>query len=339
MKAFEFCTKQTLRQLTASRAGENKLGQCLETLSGFDALENYSQRFVLLGVAEDIGIRANLGRAGAAGCWDEVLKALCNVQSNTFFEGNDLLIAGCLNPVDLMQEARHLHTNSWEDLERLRKLTGEVDLLLYPIIERIVRAGKTPIIIGGGHNNAYANLVGSSKALGTRLSCLNIDPHADFRALEGRHSGNGFSYAHVEDALHKYFVWGLHEGYNNQTILDTFEKNATLAFHSFEQLLSKDLAEKDSMLKHALAWLDKPIGLELDLDSIEGFPASALNVSGFNLNEVRHYVRTVSALTQPVYFHICEGAPALAEEGKSLVGKRIGYLIVDFIKAHAVWNS
>jgi formiminoglutamase len=341
MQVVEFYHADSLRQLTSIRDGETKLGERLVALSSFDTLKQYAQPFVLLGVSEDIGVRANLGRAGAASCWPEVLKALCNVQCNSFFDGSALLIGGCLKPEALMEEAQKLNQDDPKDLKQLRALTEKVDALLYPLVKKIVEAGKIPIIIGGGHNNAYGNIKGCFKALNHSIGCLNIDPHADFRSLEGRHSGNGFSYAHREGALGKYFVWGLHEGYNNQSILNTFEEHPELSYCSFEQLLLKDFAERDTMLKHALHWLGEHIGLELDLDSIENFPASALNASGFGINEIRHCVRTSAALAQPLYFHICEGAPylALSDAEKALTGKRISYLIVDFIKAHPIWNS
>nr|WP_233167177.1 arginase family protein [Pedobacter sp. ASV2] len=38
--------------------------------------------------------------------------------------------------------------------------------MVFPIIEKIVAAGKVPIVIGGGHNNAYPIIKGSS------LACL-----------------------------------------------------------------------------------------------------------------------------------------------------------------------
>lgn len=62
-------------------------------------------------------------------------------------------------------------------------------------MSEIVSAGVVPIVIGGGHNNSYGMLRGSSKGLNSQVNAINIDPHADFRELEGRHSGNGFSYA------------------------------------------------------------------------------------------------------------------------------------------------
>jgi arginase family enzyme len=37
------------------------------------------------------------------------------------------------------------------------------------------------------------------------VNAINFDAHSDFRILEGRHSGNGFSYAY-EEGFQKYFI-------------------------------------------------------------------------------------------------------------------------------------
>jgi formiminoglutamase len=39
------------------------------------------------------------------------------------------------------------------------------------------------------------------------VNAINFDAHSDFRILEGRHSGNGFSYAYEEGFLKKYFIF------------------------------------------------------------------------------------------------------------------------------------
>ncbi len=342
MEQFKYCTPAQLLARTSVREGETKLGQVLECLVDFKELKNYSQRFVLLGIEEDVGVRANSGKAGAAGCWEETLKALCNVQANAFFPSNELLIAGSLAPWALMEEAKALDQAKDADLAVLRQLTGKIDELLIPLVQSIVHSGKVPIFIGGGHNNAYGNIKGSTLALNQPISCLNIDPHADFRKTEGRHSGNGFRYAFQEGILERYAVWGLHESYNNQEMLELFHEEPELHYQTFEDLLHKDFVETDRLYKDTLQWLGHDAcGLELDLDSIEGFPVSALNGSGFSINEVRHYVRTMAALKMPVYFHICEGAPehASTSSERLLSGKRIASLLTDFVKAYGQWNS
>ena len=53
------------------------------------------------------------------------------------------------------------------------------------MIKAIFDANLEPIIIGGGHNNCYPII----KALypnSTPCCAINFDPHADFRAAEGR---------------------------------------------------------------------------------------------------------------------------------------------------------
>lgn len=333
--SFTFYTPKQLKAFTNLRKGEIKVGEKLTCLKHFNELEKHPQQFVLLGITEDVGVRANLGRPGAKDAWPVVLTALCNIQVNDFFSAENILLAGCLNPTVQQKKAALLNPSKPKDLQKLRSLTEEVDHLLSPIIQQIVECGKIPIVIGGGHNNAYGNIVGASKALQTSLACLNIDPHADFRPLEGRHSGNGFAYAYAEKALEQYYVWGLHESYNNQYILDQFKNKTELKFKSFDDLITSTFEEKDIAFKHALNWLNTPMGLELDMDCVQGFPASAQNASGFSLNELRHFTRTAAALAHPVYLHICEAAPALAshENEKANIGKSIAYLIVDFIKA------
>ena len=93
------------------------------------------------------------------------------------------------------------------------------------VVERIRSGGAIPIVIGGGHNNSYGCLKGdSSSARKCNVNCLNIDAHSDLRALEGRHSGNGFSYAKEEGALGAYFMWGLQENYTPEYIWQYMER-------------------------------------------------------------------------------------------------------------------
>ena len=323
--------------LTATRKGETKAGEKITLLSSLEELGNISSPFVLIGLKEDIGIRANLGQAGAANAWDYALPSLLNVQENRFFSGSNLCIAGSLDFSDLMQEAANLKPTNDKELERLRELTAEMDEIVSAVVEKVVSSGKTPILIGGGHNNAFGNIKGTSQALSRPLNILNIDPHTDYRAEEGRHSGNGFRYARSGKFMERYAVFGLHEGYNSENVLKEFDHNPELNYLTYESLLTQTFEEKDRHFKNVLQWLGTgPAGLELDLDALSYFPVSALNPSGFTLTEVRHYIRTASALKQPAYFHICEGSPGRAhsENERQLLGKSIAYLITDFIKSY-----
>ncbi len=334
-------SQEERNNLVSKREGETKLGERVSTaldVTSDEANFQFSEKtqFVLFGIKEDIGIRGNLGKAGAIECWEFALKAFLNVQSNQFLDGEEVAVLGHLEFPELLKEAENLDSSKKEDLQHLREMTAEIDDSVSEIVEKITAAGKIPIIIGGGHNNAFGNIKGVSRALKSAISVLNIDPHTDFRAMEGRHSGNGFRYARDCGFLEKYAVFGLSESYNSENILNEFQKDKNLTFSSFESLLPQNFEEKDRTFKNILNWFGaERIGLELDLDSVTNFPVSALNPSGFSLNEIRHFIRTAAALRKPHYFHICEGSPgrAASEKEKELLGKNIAFLITDFIKS------
>lgn len=330
-------TEEQLQANTATRAGETKLGETVQLVSSLDNLSQNSARFVVFGIKEDIGIRANLGIGGATNCWDIAIKALLNVQSNAFLNGSEIAILGHLGFEDLLAAAKDLNASNADDLKKLRELTARIDSHVSDTVEAIVKAGKVPIVIGGGHNNSYGNISGTSKALDKAINVLNIDPHTDFRDMEGRHSGNGFSYARHEGYLNKYAVYGLHEGYNGKSIIEQFQQDARLTFRTFEGLLSKTDSERNHIFMDILNWCGHDaLGLELDLDAITKFPVSALNPSGFTLNEVRTMVRATAGLRAPAYFHICEGSPgrASSQQEKDMLAKSIAYLVTDFVKGY-----
>ncbi len=329
-------TREQLAAIIATRKGETKLGERAQLISNLKELKNSPARFVLLGIKEDIGIRANLGKGGATNCWDWAIKAIVNVQSNSFLDGSEILVLGALEFESLLKQAEKLDPSKPEDLAKLRELTAVVDKHVVEIIQIIVVAGKIPIIIGGGHNNSYGNITGTAKALGEKLNVLNIDPHTDYRALEGRHSGNGFSYAREGGHFDKYAVYGLHEGYNSKSIIEAFQKDPNLTFQTFEGLLNLRENEKYQHFMNILNWLEaSPIGLELDLDSITHFPVSALNPSGFSLTEVRSMIRATAGLKDVRYFHVCEGSPGRAANDmeREMLGKSVAYLVTDFVKS------
>lgn len=322
--------------LVNKRSGETKVGEELNFIESLDAIANQSSKFVIFGIKEDIGIRANLGIGGASNTWDYALKAILNIQSNKFLNGDEFIILGSLEFPELLDKCKNLDSNIPHDLEILRECTSLIDAEVESTVLKIKDLGKIPILIGGGHNNAYGAIKGCSLSVKEAIPVLNIDPHADFRALEGRHSGNGFSYARNDGFLAKYAVFGLHEGYNSSTIINEFVGDPNLWYQSFEGLLWRESKELDMLFKNALNWLGyKGMGLELDLDSITNFPVSALNPSGFDLNTTRHFIRTASSLKACHYFHICEGSPGRAanQQQIDLLAKSIAYLISDFIKS------
>jgi formiminoglutamase len=192
----------------------------------------------------------------------------------------------------------------------------------------IKRYGMIPIVIGGGHNNAYPLIKASAKFYEQAIGVINCDPHADCRPLEGRHSGNSFSYALEEGHLAAYSVLGLHRNYNSQYTVDYLRNNDTVRFRFWEDITDW-LQELDTAFAD-ITTKGLPLGLELDMDSIAMMPSSAVSPVGLSLSQARAYIRKMAAHQQIAYLHLPEAAPQ-SEFEKVIVGKALSYLVTDFL--------
>jgi len=310
-------SKESILSYVFQREGEVKLG---EKVKVYDDLADFSGKYVVLGVKEDVGPRANLGLSGADQGYVCFLKRFLNMQSNSFLSGEEVLILG---EVTVNVELK--------ELAELRKGVEELDEFLVSLLIPIYEKGLIPVLIGGGHNNAYPLIKACSYDRGVAIDVLNCDPHADFRALEGRHSGNSFSYAMKEGYLANYAVLGLHQQYNSQSMLDRLtEKECYVTF--FEEYLSGQrdfLTDIDDVL-HQVE--DTVLGVELDMDAIVNMPSSAFTPSGITLEEARKYVIKCAKSKKVAYLHLPEAAPKNERE-EAVVGKALAYLVSDFIKS------
>lgn len=333
---FSLFTDKHLSDLLTLRAGETRLGQCVHVPVTGTAVEEAIQlsnaKFVLLGIPEDIGVRANMGIGGAASAWPLALRSLLHIQSTPAFSGAELLILGHFDFSEWMVESRQADTDA------LRKLTARIDEEVAPVISTIVAAGKIPIVIGGGHNNAYPLLKGVSDALGHPVHCINLDAHSDYRRMEGRHSGNGFRYAREHGYLDRYAIVGLHESYNAADIVATISKETYLHASFFEDIFIRHKFSFAEALSGAAAHLKGGIsGVELDMDAIEGVLSSAQTPSGISTREARQYIHFCTHALIPCYLHLPEAAAVLngRTDEAPLTGKLLAYLIADFIKGMA----
>jgi formiminoglutamase len=231
----------------------------------------------------------------------------------------------------------NLDFNDIDDRSKLSQLVEKIDKEVSHIIFNIVKAGKTPIIIGGGHNNAYGNIKGSALAKGKPINAINFDAHSDFRILEGRHSGNGFSYAYEEGFLKKYFIFGLHENYTSKSVLDIIKKlEDRVRYNTYDSVNIRKEKDFNREMTSALEFIKTDaFGIEIDLDAIPNIASSAMTISGFSIEQLRQFISFFGQHKNATYLHICEGAPDLdASPNNDLIGKLIGYLITDFIKAN-----
>lgn len=331
-----------LAKITNHRSGEIKFGERMLTVpQGVNLSEFIAEcpaRFVLFGIPEDIGVRANFGRPGAASAWKNAISSIANIQYNSFCKGKELLVLGQLDVQKEMEEVQHLDFHQTGDRKRMNELVEAVDKEVTHLITQLVQVGKIPIAIGGGHNNAYGMIKGTALAKGQAINAINFDAHSDFRILEGRHSGNGFSYAFEEGFLQQYFIFGLHENYTSKKVLSNL-KNLLhrVRFNTYDEIAIRGAKKFETELQNAERFITgAPFGIELDLDAIPNIASSAMTLSGFSVEQARQYVHRFGKHPNASYLHICEGAPELGDEkNQQLVGKLIGYLITDFMKANS----
>jgi formiminoglutamase len=334
-----------LSKITNHRSGEVKFGEKMLTVPKeqniVTFLNNCEQEFVLFGIPEDIGVRANYGRPGASSAWDSAIKSIANIQHNRFCKGSQIVVLGHLNVAEEMELVKDLNFNVTEDRKKLSDLVVQIDKEVSHIIATIVKCGKIPIVIGGGHNNAYGNIKGTALGKGKPVNAINFDAHSDFRILEGRHSGNGFSYAFEEGFLKKYFIFGLHQSYTSKSVLDKLKTlKERVLYNTYDSIKIKMTKDFNTEMDFALDFIKNDFfGIEIDLDSIPNIPCSAMTISGFSVEELRQFIYFFGSHQNASYIHICEGAPSLDhDKNNHLVGKLIGYLVTDFIKAKTEIN-
>ena len=333
--------RAAVEHLCTRRLNEQKAWQALSLLDThvnaqqalIDA-KHFGIRYVLVGVCEDIGPRANLGNGGSHQAWPAFLKRFLNQSHNQFLNHERVLLLGEVALDDLHQQATHLDNKNDDNLAKLRQLCAEIDTRVEHVLAMIFAAGLEPIVIGGGHNNCLGILRALSKQYNKPVHAINLDPHADFRACEGRHSGNGFRYAFEENHLADYHVIGLHEFKNNQAILDAL-KNAHFTFDSYQDIQVRRTIDLSTACKQATARLSKaPLGVEVDLDSISLMPVSAYTNCGFSVADAEHFVHVAASNSNVHYLHLCEGAPSQHPVGLEAGMNDAGQIITALVNAY-----
>lgn len=313
---FEFITfsNDELEKFISKRKGEIKLGECTVHLE--------KAKYVIIGVQESIGPQANKGRSGAENGFKPFLSKFLNMQSNESLSGENVCVLGQVN---------HVVQNNLNS--QLNDLVCELDDFLFDVLSKKISSHQIPIVIGGGHNNAYPIIKHGYTTRSAKINVINLDAHADYRLLEGRHSGNPFSYAYNNGFLEKYTVFGLHERYNSQQILNDMRRD-----HHYMTFMEEYLDNKRDFGEDFRQFVDEEnsriiTGIELDLDVIEYMPSSAFSPVGISTETARNYVRKMAELNNIAYLHFPEGAPLNDSEGL-IIGKTLAYLVSDFLSVH-----
>lgn len=331
--------------LTRIRRYETKLGEKIRVISDqrhlSESLASTPSKYILFGIPEDIGIIANGGRPGADTAWPSFLKSILNVQGTDSLTGEELLILGEFNFGELKKVLTANARNQEELIDACRHAVANViDAQVEELAKQISGAGKIPLVIGGGHNNAYPLIKGVSKGLQkagkiktTSINVINLDAHADYRIMEGRHSGNPFRYANDEGYLRHYAVIGLHENYNSQSMMDDLYSNTNNHYSTYEDIFIRQRLNFTQAVAQALGFTEDGFtGIELDLDCVQDALSSAITPCGISVQQARQYLSFVATDAKCAYLHICEGASEIDGFKSDTMGKLISYFVTDFVK-------
>lgn len=316
---FVLPTTDRVSSWVSVRAGETRLGETIKYRN--DSNDWQSCKFHILGVKESVGPQLNIGRPGAEYAFDAFISRFLNTQANEFIEDASICLHG------------FIAVNEFETTNE--QLVIELDDWIADWTQQVIKVGGMPILVGGGHNNAYPLIKGSSLAKGQKINVVNLDPHADVRDTSNRHSGNSFSTAFQNNFLDKYSVLGLHEAYNNQFILDSLRKmKAYTSF--FESWIDEPLLfeENVNQVFNDFSNSSTSFGLELDMDAIEYMPSSAFTPTGITITQARKYIRKMAKSKNVCYLNLTEAAPTNEQE-QMIVGKTLSYLVLDFIKVNS----
>jgi len=347
MKHFKFYSKEDILSLTKVRRFETRIGERLQYLKKDgewpEVVQQSKAKYVLLGIPEDIGVRANYGTGGTSSAWTPFLSAFLNNLSNDFLPGDDILLLGHFDFGDVKFLIDSYAYNPDELVEAYRHAVNLIDDEVENMLKVIAAAGKIPLVIGGGHNNAYPIIKGVAKGLFkngniplAQINAVNLDAHTDYGATEGRHSGNGFKYAEEDGYLGKYCMIGVHENNISQNILMDIHNNPFIDYITYEEIFIHESKNFTQAIAHATGFTeDSFTGIELDLDCIEDVLSSSATPSGITVLQARQYINFAATDAKVAYLHICEGATQLADGKKDdSTGKLISYLVSDFVKAN-----
>jgi formiminoglutamase len=336
--------KQDIIGLTRIRQFETKVGERVLVAADSSNLaasfEQTDAEYVLIGIPEDIGIRADEGRGGTGTAWPFFLKSFLNQQSNDFLTGESVLVLGYF---DFSELDRLIEANAYGREEKTmayRHAVHSIDEAVEPLVKLVAAAGKIPVVIGGGHNNAYPLIKGAAKGLHkagliplAQINAVNLDAHSGFRPIEGRHSGNSFRYAEEDGFLEKYCAIGVHENDLPQNVWLDIANNPFVDLITYEDILVLEKRNFTQAVAHATGFTeDHYIGLELDLD-VFGPTGPGMPPAGLGPLQARQYVTFAATDSRIAYFHICEGAFSICHGQSEAAGLLMATIVSDFLKA------
>lgn len=333
-------SRENVLAYTNIRKFETKIGEVIQTLANTEnaeqSIQQSSAKFVIVGVPEDIGIKADYAKGTTISAWTAFLQSFLNLQSNDFFDGSNVLLLGHLNFAGVAEVIESNAGNAEERIIAYRHSVNRIDDEVETIVKLITAANKIPVVISGGHNNAYGCIKGAAKGwhkVGAtpiaQINVINLDANSGYKPLEGRHSGNAFRYADEDGYLQKYCVIGLQESELPQNCWLDIVNNPFFDFITYEDIFISRKQSFTEAVRHAAGFTSDTIcGVEMDLDNIR-----VASATGIPLAQARQFLHMAATEVNPAYLHIAEPFSRQADTyNTDYYGQIISQLVSDFIK-------
>ncbi len=224
--------------------------------------------FAILGYACDTGVKRNNGRIGAKKGPENIRKMLAPL-SNHFNSTTQIVDVGNIVCHDDHLEKTQLETSEY--------------------ISYLIENTYFPIVLGGGHDLAYAHYNGLSKQYTDKtIGIINLDAHFDLRQLTGKgNSGTPFYQIAKENDSFYYCCLGIQKASNNKILFET-AKNLKVTYLENTQFNIENRDIVFSTLDQFISSVDH-IYLTIDLDGFSSAYApgvSAPSPLGFSLDIV-----------------------------------------------------
>jgi formiminoglutamase len=282
-----------------------------------------SRSTALIGFASDEGVRRNRGRIGAS----EGPSALRAALSPLSYRASTGALTDHGDVVVPLGDEEHPG-----DLEDGQAALGER-------ISGLLDAHDLTVVLGGGHETAYASYRGlvGSRHVGqdTRIGILNLDAHFDLREEAMPTSGTPFLQALEDEAVagrtSRYAVVGISEPNNTEALFQTAREH-TVRWVCDEQAQTGDLPNVLRFVRELIDAVDV-LYLTVDLDVLPAAIAPGVSApAGFGVPYavVHACVSEAAASGKLVLADVVELNPSLDVDGRTAkAAARLIHTLVD----------
>lgn len=287
-----------------------------------DLKPSVHSQIALLGYACEEGVRRNQGRLGAAQGPDAIRKMLA-VLPNHFEKETSLLDLGNIECDDQQLET--------------------TQAFLSRSVTQLLEAGAFPILLGGGHDIAYAHYAGIRDFLNQNLhqkkiGIINLDAHFDLRDDEqGNTSGTPF-FQIAQDCKvlnhdFHYLCLGIQKAANTKTLFETAENLGAVWVENTVYSV-QNWAEVELKLLSFIQKVDA-VYLTIDLDGFSSAYApgvSAPSPMGFAPDVVLKTLEVIMQSKKVISIDLAEMNPVYDQDhATARLAARLVHFIADLI--------